>query len=452
MPAAERNALEELTGALLVAVPQLPDLPRDAPPDVRRWHELATASRRALAAWLDGLPPDEINQRLNAISLRSAFRPVRLLLRSLIGTPRDGERSRTPLDTIADGSPFAPLREAVEAAMLGESELDADGWNCLTPSQQTFVAETRGLPASSAQFLTRSVEAARGGPGMLFGFLLRQPDLPQAEVRSACLNLLPQVPDRMAQFEKTFGPLSAVERHRISALAAEARGDWDSVERGWRLTAQAIGDQGSDRQARLSQGAIFRHLAGLAKQHPEIEGFDYREDPVISYLERSRTADPEYVPAVLELIEQYRKASQTKEWHRLVDEAVQQFPEDSQVLQQATELAMERKAFKKAAGFARKLLTINPINNVVRRQMIELQVAHARKQMRSKRPDLAAKELAAAAEWSERTHPVRCCGSLAGWSNCEPERANRPRPGCGKALNWPVVASPAGSERSLRQS
>jgi len=41
----------------------------------------------------------------------------------------------------------------------------------------------------------------------------------------------------------------------------------------------------------------------------------------------------------------------------------------------------------------------------VRRQMIELQLAHARKQMRAKRPDLAAKELSQAAEWDRPDAP-----------------------------------------------
>jgi hypothetical protein len=75
------------------------------------------------------------------------------------------------------------------------------------------------------------------------------------------------------------------------------------------------------------------------------------------------------------------------------------------VLLAATESAVARKAYKKAAGFARRLLEINPINPGVRRQMIELQVAHARKQMRSKRPDLAAKELSGAAEWERADAP-----------------------------------------------
>jgi cellulose synthase operon protein C len=255
---------------------------------------------------------------------------------------------------------------------------------------------------------------------------MKPPDLPRSELRSACLNLLPQVPDRVQQFERTFGPLSDLERHRVKALAAEARGDWEMAERSWRAAAEAIARGGSDRQAMLSQGVIYRHLAHLAIVHPEIEGGDFFGSSVIFYLERAYAADPEHIPTVLELIAQYRKESQPKDWQRLVDEAIQRFPNDSQVLLQATESAVARKAYKRAAGFARRLLELNPINPGVRRQMIELQVAHARKQMRAKRPDLAAKELSAAAEWERADAPsalLRIARGLAGLQSGDREQA-----------------------------
>ena len=413
LPDAGRAGLEELTAALLVAVPQLPDAARAAPSAPPGWRELAKASREALAAWIDGASAEEMDRHLNRISLRSAFRPIRLLLKSLSSMPQDAERTRQLLETIPPGSPFFPFRQAVEAAVLGERVLDAGSWLRLTPAQQAFVAEASGLPAAAAQFLARSSEAARSGPAALFAHLLKQPDLPQAEVRSACLNLLPQIPDRLAQFEKHFGPLPAPERHRVQALAAEGRGDWEMAERSWRAVADGIADGGADgradggadRQARLSQGVIYRHLAHLAIVHPELEGDDVFQDPVICYLERSCQADAEHVATVLELIGRYRKQSLLKDWHRLADEAAQRFPADSQVLLAATESAVARKAYKKAAGFARRLLKIDSINPGVRRQMIELQVAHARKQMGAKRPDLAAKELSGAAEWERSDAP-----------------------------------------------
>ncbi|MBV9967958.1 MAG: hypothetical protein JO008_19965 [Alphaproteobacteria bacterium] len=406
LPAEERVILEDLAAALLVAVPLGPDPARAPSSEQARWLEPAAASREALAAWVAGASVQEVERQLNRISLRSAFRPVRVLLKCLITMPQDADRSRQLLETIPPGSPFFAFREAVAAVLAGQA-LDADGWHRLTPVQQAFVAQTRNLPGTVVQFLTRSAEAARSGPSALFGFLLKQPDLPQAEVRSACLNLLPQMPDRLSQFEKRFGPLPDFERHRIQALAAEGRGDWAKAERFWRAAVAALSvNDGDDCQARLSRGVILRHLAQLAAKHPEIEGDgDGFDDPVISYLERSCQADPDYVTGVLDLIGHYRADARLKEWHRLVDEAVQRFPDNSALLLQATESAMARNAYKKAAGFARRLLKIDPINSGVRRQMIELQVAHARKQMRAGRPELAAKELAAAAEWERPDAP-----------------------------------------------
>lgn len=426
VPAGQRAAFEDLTAALLVAVPQLPAPTRLDAPEAARWRELAGASREALAAWVDGAPAAEVDRHLQRISLRSAFRPVRLLLKCLITRPPDPERTRRLLETIEPASPFFSFRQAVEAAVCAGPGLNADAWHRLTPTQQAFAAETGGLQAAAAQSLGRLSTAARGGPAALFAWLLKQRDLPQAEVRSACLNLLPQVPDRLSQFESSFGPVPPLERYRVQALAAEARGDWRSVERSWSLAARLTG-AAEDRTSRLSSGVIYRHLAHLASMHPEIEGSDDESDPEIVYLERSSDADPDHIPTVLERIAYYRTEAREKDWHRLAEEAAQRFPEDSQVLLQATQSAMARQAYKKAAGFARRLLTIDPINPGVRRQMIELQLAHARKQMRAKRPDLAAKELAQAAEWDRPDAPsglLRIARGLVALQSGEKEQAD----------------------------
>ena len=426
VPAGHQAAFEDLTAALLVTVPVLPAPGRPEPPEAARWRELAGASRAALAAWVDGAPAEEVDRHLQRISLRSAFRPIRLLLKCLVTFPPDPERTRRLLETIEPASPFFPFRQAVEAAMRAGPGLDADAWHRLTPAQQAFAAETGGLQAATVQSLGRLSTAARGGPAALFAWLLRQADLPQDEGRSACLNLLPQVPDRMSQFETRFGPLSQLERHRVQALAAEARGDWRSVERSWSLAA-GQNSAAEDRTSRLSLGVIYRHLARLASLHPEIEGGDDESDAEIFYLERSGDADPDHIPTVLERMAHYRTEGREKDWHRLADEAAQRFPEDSQILLQASQSAVARRAYKKAAGFARRLLKIDPINPGVRRQMIELQLAHARKQMRAKRPDLAGKELSQAAEWDRPDAPsglLRTARGLVALRSGETEQAD----------------------------
>ncbi len=409
--------LEALAAALLVAIPRLPDPAPGATPEQVRWRELAVASRAALAAWCTGAPAEEIDRLLNAISLRSAFRPLRLLLKSLITAPADAERTRQLLETIPPGSPFHPLCQAVMIAVRRETELNADTWNRLTTGQQAFVTETSGLAAPAAQFLARLAAAERGGPGVLFNLLVKQTDLPQADLRSACLNLLPQIPDRISQFETVFGALSAIERRRVQALTAEARGNWEAAGRHWQSMVAAVGDgDNPGGEARLSQGVILRHLAGLAAKHEEVQAGEFFEDPVIHFLERAREVDPDHLPSHLELIGHYRKAatpgnssspgkSSSKDWHRLVDETVRRFPEDALVLQQALDSALARKAYKQADGFARRLLKVNSINPGVRRQMIELQISYARKQVRAKRTDLALKALTEASSWERADAP-----------------------------------------------
>lgn len=425
LPAEARSFLEDLTAALLMVVPVRPapaqpgaSAPAGPAAERNRWLEAAAAACAALETWVGSRPVAEVESLLGRISLRSRFRPVRLLLKALLDGPQEAERSRRLLEAIPPGSAFFSLREAAETVLSGERGVDADLWLRLTPVQRRFVAETRGLPAAATEFLARSDEAARGGPGTLFNFLIRQNDLPQAEIRSACLNLLPQAPDRIQQFEKAFGPLSPPERERIQALAAEAGGDWARAERFWRNAASSV--QATDPQAGLIRGLIYRHLAWLAERHREIRGDPEARDssPVADYLAASCEADPDYVPGVLQLIGRYRSDNRPKDWHRLAEEAAQRFADNSAVLQAATESAVARSAFKKAAGFARRLLRIDPINVGVRQQMIELAIAHARKQVRSKRPDLAVKDLAAAAaEWERADTPsaaLRIARGLAG--------------------------------------
>ena len=403
---ADQGEIDALAAALLVSVPELPDLAPGATAEQTRRRDLALAARAALTAWCGGAPAGDIDRLLNGISLRSAFRPLRLLLKTLITPPEDAGHIRKVLDSIPPESPFFPLRQAVAAAVLPAGSLDADTWNRLTPGQQTFVAETSGVAPSSTQFLTRLTEAERGGPGLLFNFLVKQTDPPRAEIRNACVNLLPQVPDRLSQFEKTFGELTPLETRRIRALAAEARADWGEAGRYWDATADAIIERGAAPDSRLALGVIYRHVARLATKHGAVRPDSLFDNPAVSYLKRACEADPEYLPSRLDLIGHYRKdPGASKDWHQAVDEAVKRFPDDARVLQQALDSALARKAFKQASGFARRLLKINAINPGVRRQMIELQISYARKQMRAKRPDLAMKGLGEAAEWERPDAP-----------------------------------------------
>ena len=305
--------------------------------------------------------------------------------------------------------------------------------------------EVKGLPNSAAQSLAQLVKAERNGPSARPSFLASQTGtLPADDVESACLNLLPQ--HRLRQFESAFGRLSEFDNNLGSGARRRNRATTGrGPSNGGALAAQSI-ENAADTEARLSAGVIYRHLARLAQDHPEIEGEGTSQFPGIEFLERSLQADADYLPAVLQLIGLYRTNGLHKDWHRLAEEASQRFPEESAILLQAADSAIARKAGKKAVGFARKLLTVDPISQEARQRMIELQISHARKQARSKRADLAFK----ASSWqgcrvgTTGHSELSTLTSIRVWSGVNSVVSPTARHGCARVWNWWAVALRAG--------
>ena len=395
--------MSELTAALFLARPVPLAAAEGDPPARIEWLAAANAAREALAALTAQKPAIEIEPLIANIPARSAFGPIRLIIKGLLTD--DPAKARRLLDGVPSASPFGPLRLAAEAALPGEPAEVFGRLSRASAAQRAFAIGRLGGSASTTPMLARLIEAERSGPGALFTLLTRQAAaLPPVDVRKACFNLLPQIPDSIPLFEKSFGRLAEAEKARIFALAAEAKQEWKRAETHWRAAAGHYANNGS-REGKLSAGVIYRHLAELAREEPMIVGDGSFTDPVLSYLRKSLDCDPDYLPAVLQLIKQYREDGDDKKWHVLADEAAQRFPTESAALLQAIELAAARKAYKKAAGFAKRLLAVDPINRSARRRMIQLQISHARKQMRSKRLDLAWKELVAASEWERADAP-----------------------------------------------
>ena len=405
VPVSAAPRLAELAAALWLAAPVPLTPPADQKSEAGKWVEHAVAAQQSLTAWIEGKPPQEIEQFLSRIPLRSAFGALRLILKSLLTARDDPARARQLLDGIPPESAFASIRLAVEAAL---PEMPADPMATPAPpskAQQVFAAQVKQLPSVASQSLVQLAKVERSGPGALLSFLASQAgSLPADDVKRACLNLLPQAPHRLRQFESTFGPLSQFDRNRVLALAAEAGNDWERAEQCWTVAARCI-EAAAGTEAGLTTGVIYRHLARLAHEHSEIENEGTSEFPEIEYLELSLRADPDHLPAVLQLIGLYRTHGEERDWHRLAEDAAQRFPGESAVLLQAVDSAIARKAYKKAVAFARKLLALDPINQAARQRMIELHISHARKQIQAKRADLASKELAEATEWERPGAP-----------------------------------------------
>jgi hypothetical protein len=397
--------LDQLTAALYLVDPNGAEHAAPGHAARERWIEVANVARTVLNTWIEGRSEEEIDPLLGRIPMRSPFYPLRLIVKSLFAASYDCDRARRLLDRVPMRSPFASLRLAIEATLPAEPMEHLAKWDRASVAQQSFAIEVHSERAESSRLLSRLLEAENSGSAALFSFLLKQSTrLPEREVRRACLDLLPRLPDRIAQFEKAFGPLMESEKNRILALSAEASQQWSRAEKHWRAMALDFEKDGS-REARLSAGVIYRHLADLACSYRGIAGEGFHSDAQAFYLKASIVADPDCLAALLRLIHLYRDAGEDKKWHEIAEEAAWRFPEESAVLLQAIDAATARRAYKKAAGLAQKLVRLDPINQPARQRMIDLQIAHARKQMQAQRPDLAWKELADAAQWERADSP-----------------------------------------------
>ena len=143
------------------------------------------------------------------------------------------------------------------------------------------------------------------------------------------------------------------------------------------------------------------HFELLDTDRPE-DHPDSPETLVADQLERSLHWDPEHRETHLRLIRWYRRAGRLKDARRVLADASDRWSQDMGVLEAALETALASNAFKKAAGTARQMLAIDPINSSARRRLVEAHVQHAAKQVPKARGDLARKELAEARSWTER--------------------------------------------------
>ncbi len=276
---------------------------------------------------------------MSRISLRSAFRPVRVLPEM-----PDHHYRRMPTGPDSCWKRFRRDRRSLPSARRWRYSpsraLDADGWHRrLTPAQQAFVAQTRNLPGTAVQFLAHSGrDRAQQPVPPFFGVSLQAAgSATRPRVRSACLDAFCclQIPDRLSQFEESIlVRCRSFERHRIQALAAEGEPNWRPKPNGSGEAAVAATsvDDGDDRQAKLSpRVSSCGHLAQISCQAPRDRGrwrrLSRRPGHLLPGTRWWCQTDPDYVAGVLELIGHYRAGFTAQGiGTALVDEAVQRFP------------------------------------------------------------------------------------------------------------------------------
>ncbi|GAB6043086.1 tetratricopeptide repeat protein [Endothiovibrio diazotrophicus] len=393
-PAALKGLEPRIATALLAASDEaLAGLPADTPLLRHR-----TAALEAFAAFGRG-DAAAADAAAASIPFRSPLRELRPLLKALnTATEAPAEAQRAVAKITADG-PFGRLAAAVRAATLPSPQW-LTALHPLDDGMRRLVLDLKGIePKTIPLLLKLAALGERPAPAALLGLLIEQRRLfPAGTAEALGRRLLPHLPPpQWARYGRAFGALPAAEETRLDALADELEGFGPDAETAWLDLADdyEYGEQqGPD--ARLKAALILRRLVDDARGPLGEEGLGPLER---EWLERSLRLDPGHRDSYLRLVRAQLAAAELKEARATVAAALERFPEDAEVLLRALETAVAGGAFKKAAGYARRVLALDPINPRVHALLGRAHLAHARKQVAANKSAAAQRELSAAAEW-----------------------------------------------------
>jgi len=341
----------------------------------------------ALTAWCAG-DDEDARQLLKTIPYRSPYRDLRMILTAVLLQSSDEQAARELFSRIDKASPFAGMMTVMRLGVLtGPEWLKAV--SKLGPAAKKYALTNKGVNDKIFALFSRMQKGARSAKE-LFNLLAAHARLFDAKtIRQTCLNLLLGFPAGAKRYAKQFGCPSEYDDARINALIAEQQSDWEKAFNCWRELLKIVGE--ADEQNRLRSALIARRLADILKKHfpPSPTACEQMERMLLFSLR----LDPDDKPSYMALLDYYDEMEEDDLYRKCMDRAVKQFPEDSDILMEAIELALARNTFKKAAGYAKTLLQLDPINPRVRGALIRAHLSHARKQIKAKKFHLAEKEL-----------------------------------------------------------
>jgi len=392
-----------------------PTLAAGLPPD-DQIREHGTAAAAALAAYCRG---DDLALReaLATLPFRSPYRDLALILKALqrAWEAADQDPAGDPgaaaalLARVGDDSGFAPLRRACALALGPSATLTVRLAEAGDHSRR-FALTLVGW-GDERQALWEEMRRVTGpGPAALLRLLQRRRALLGEDWarRQALRLLVPGFPKSAALITEGGGRrLSAPERLLVAAWRTEdSRNPWEEME-AWdayarHLIAAGPGPQGSDDALRIALvlRRVESHREMLAQATPSRDS-DSPYRALAESLALSLEYDPDDRDTYERLVHYHLRGGEIKTARVLLDQGLKRFPKDLGLLTAALDAALAGDAFKKAARYAREILALDPINTGARERLVQAHLAHARKQIRAARPDLARKELDQAAEWDQ---------------------------------------------------
>ncbi len=362
-------------------------------------HQQYVIVKTAIQAYCQG-QTEEVENYLTQIPFRSPYRDCRLLLKSLLRLPTEAAAAYKLLEKIPADSPYYHFTNLITSHAINIDELSK-----LSQVEQLWVANLNGWNQRQLKLVSQLsllLSQASAQQRTLFDIIVEYQDLLGVEyAKRVGLAILPLAPTLTKDYQKTFGPLSPFEQKRVEALRWQQQSKFASADSCWKDAVAILKSEPDSAANALKIAFILRHRAYLAERYN-----DNCEDQVIlNYWQESLDYDPSDKDTYLKVINLYQQRENRAKYHEWILLAVKQFPNNTEALTAAMESFVQRKAFKKAVEYAKAVLKLDPIHLKARQVLFSSHVSHARKLIKTKKFELARKELNEAAHYEKTNQP-----------------------------------------------
>ncbi|MBF0293608.1 MAG: hypothetical protein HQL96_00345 [Magnetococcales bacterium] len=349
------------------------------------WNQAVNA-QGALQAYCRN-EPRTLRTCLVPIDATSPFRPLRAILESLLLPASEKERIDALLHDIPDHSPFAPLRVIAQARTLDPMEL-AQTLRRMPPMDRIPTALLCGVEEKRLKLLIKLNETSH--PCQQLALMLGHADLlPSAALRAALWPMLPDCMEERGRFEKKFGPIPEFDRERLFALHHERQQSNSRAIHYWRKCILLLENAADGDETRIRLSLLYHRLATIEQRYANPS-----TPQIVELLEKSLGYDPGNQAIWLELLHWRNRLKRDRQgFYRSADQAARRFPGSVAVLSIAMSAAMEKGAFKKASGLARRIQKSNAAPDDLQETRLTALANHARKRILDGHFDLARREL-----------------------------------------------------------
>lgn len=381
----QKKQLETLFGILLLTCNDVKLSDFDADSAIVRIYPKALAAIEIFSSE----QANNLEDLLKQIPIRSPYRDLRTLLTGLHHFLIDEVKGKEILQKITADSPYHYSAAKFSNTTISSKSVLTTLAN--TPkSDHPKLPELHGVPGSHIRIL-EELAVSDGKPKQLYQIVHRNERyFGKEKAFQLYRNILPYCRDHALEILQRTKAFSFAEKCRLCALSAEKDDAPPFAVAFWSDYLETIKHKDTTRYREIAM--IIRRQATLMERDP----YEYSSQEIIDTLLKSLEYDPSHALTWITAAKYAKQYQGTKQQYAILQNAVQKLPGDVSILLAAMRACSNRNAHKKAAGLAKKVLAVDPINTEALDFLVASHLEHARKLASQKKWNLAEKELLAA--------------------------------------------------------